>query len=251
MLPAQQPVAGDGQRDGDRHDHRRRQGQERVGRHEDNDGDGGVDEPHRSVHVVEQRRLRLGDGRRNDRLLAGRAAVPVGRVHVSSWGGVVVCAQQRPCRCGTLKPLWHGPRGPAAGVVQARVVDEQRDLHAVGEVELGEDRRYVGLHRGQSDVVGGGDLGVGGTRADGERDGALAVGEQAEPVAGGGAARVLPAGDGAARRVRGLAGATESARAVAHRRRRRAAGADRLGQWRPGHPPTRAGSPRSKAPCSR
>jgi hypothetical protein len=90
LLPAQEPVAGDRQCDGDRHDDRRRQGQEGVGRHEDDDGDGGVDEPHRAACLVEHGRAMLGDGRRHGRLLTGRSAVLIGRVHEVLRGRVVV-----------------------------------------------------------------------------------------------------------------------------------------------------------------
>jgi hypothetical protein len=53
-----------------------------------------------------------------------------------------------------------------------RVVDQQRDLDAVVEVELGEDGRDVGLDGGDAEVEHGPDLGVGPALAD--RDGDLA-----------------------------------------------------------------------------
>jgi hypothetical protein len=60
-------------------------------------------------------------------------------------------------------------------------VHEHGNLHAVVDVELGQDRGHVRLDGGETDVVARGDLRVGPPRADLDGRGALPFGEYATP----------------------------------------------------------------------
>src|SRR3546814_680371 len=68
-------------------------------------------------------------------------------------------------------------RTPSANL---RVVGEKGDLGAVGQIELGEDVRHVGLHGGHAHVQPLRDLGVGEVIADGSDDLVLALGQLGE-----------------------------------------------------------------------
>ena len=105
-------------------------------------------------------------------------------------------------------------------------MDADRDLHAVAHLKLVEEVADVGLDRRDAQIESGGDLRVGQSAADRERDLVLAFGQPAEPVLRGRVpARRRLAGDGRDELVRD------------RRRKRRPAGAgepdrgDEFGGW--------------------